>query len=54
MTTDRSHGVSDATATDDGTDIDDYRTAILTLRVVKLSLGALVSALTALRLLGVI
>jgi hypothetical protein len=33
---------------------DDYRRTVLTLRVVKLALGALVSALTALELLGVI
>jgi hypothetical protein len=54
MTTDSSRGVSDAAATSDGTEADDYRKAVLTLRVVKLALGALVSALTVLRLLGVV
>lgn len=55
MTTDTTEpcGTPDAATTSDGTD-DEYRKAVLTLRVVKLALGALVSALTVLRLLGVV
>ena len=55
MTTDSSRGAPDAaTADGTGTGTDDYRRAVLTLRVLKLALGVLVSALTALRLLGVV
>jgi hypothetical protein len=53
MTTDSSRGAPDA-ATTDGTGTDDYRRAVLTLRMLKLALGVLVSALTVLRLLGVV
>ncbi|WP_161570013.1 hypothetical protein [Salinigranum halophilum] len=46
---------TDPTRASDATDgRDDYRRAVLTLRLVKLALGVLVSALTALRLLGVV
>ena len=48
MTTDTTEPVETTGETDD------YRRTVLTLRVAKLALGVLVSALTALELLGVI
>jgi hypothetical protein len=46
------HGSADPPA--GSTSRDDYRRTVLTLRVVKLALGIVVSALTVLRLLSVV